>query len=94
MSVPRIIYQIDEVIRNKSMPREKKVKSLPNPAVTCWQEVIPEYRNSKTAQNLESAEIRKRWAKVHDEVEKYETKSQILSVLDWPASNGNFYWLQ
>ena len=62
--------------------------------MTCWQEVIPEYGNPETSQNLESAEIQKRWEKVRDEVEKYETKSQILYVLDWPASNGNFYWVK
>ena len=60
----------------------------------CWQEVVPEYENPETSQNIESAEIQKRWAKVRGEVEKYETKSQILYVLDWPASNGNFYWVK
>lgn len=94
MSVLRIIYQIDEVIRDKSMPRKKKVESLQNLAMACWQEVIPEYENPETSQNLESDEIQKRWARVHDEVEKYKTKSQILYVLDWPASNGNFYWVK
>ena len=28
------------------------------------------------------------------EVEKYETKDQILYVLDWPASSGNFHWVK
>ena len=94
MSVPQIIHQIDEVIRDAHTSRERKIKNLQNLAMTCWQEVVPEYENSETSQSLESAEIQKRWAKVHDEVEKYETKSQILYVLDWPASNGNFYWVK
>ena len=76
------------------MPREKKIKNLQNLAMACWQEVVPEYGNPETSQSLEPAEIQKRWARVHDEVEKYETKSQILYVLDWPASNGNFYWVK
>ena len=87
MSVPQIIHRIEEVIKDTHAPREKKIKNLQNLAMTCWQEVVPEYENPETFQNLESPEIQKRWARVRDEVEKYETKSQILYVLDWPASN-------
>ena len=94
MSVPQIIHQIDEIIRDTRTSREKKIKNLQNLAMTCWQEVVPEYGNPDTSQHLESAEIQKRWARVCDEVEKYKTKSQILYVLDWPASNGNFYWVK
>jgi hypothetical protein len=94
MSLPQIIHQIDEVIRDTHTSREKKIENLQNLAMTCWQEVVPECENSKTLQSLEFAEIQKRWARVRDEVEKYETKSQILYVLDWPASNGNFYWVK
>ena len=82
MSVPQIICQIDEAIRDKHTLREKKIRSLQNLATTCWQEVVPEYENPETFQKLESAEIQKRWANVRDEVEKYETKSEILYVLD------------
>ena len=94
MSVPQIIHQIDEVIRDAHTSREKKIQNLQNLAMTCWQEVIPECENSETFQDLESAEIQKRWARVRDEVEKYETKSHILYVLDWPASSGDFYWVK
>ena len=94
MSVPQIIHRIDEVIRDTHTSREKKIENLQNLAMTCWQEVVPECENPETSQHLESAEIQKRWAPVRDEVEKYETKSQILYVLDWPASNGNFYWVK
>ena len=94
MSVPQVIHQIDEVIRDIHMLREKKIENLQNLAMTCWQEVVPEYENPETSQNLESAEIQKRWARVRDEVEKYETKSHILYVLDWPASSGDFYWVK
>ena len=94
MSVSQIIHQVDEVIRDTHTSREKRIKNLQNLAITCWQEVVPEYGNPETSQYLESAEIQRRWARVHDEVEKYETKSQILYVLDWPASNGNFYWVK
>ena len=94
MPVPQIIYQIDEVIRDTHTSRKKKIENLQNLAITCWQAVVPEYGNPETFQNLESAEIQQRWAEVRDEVEKYETKSQILYVLDWPASSGNFYWVK
>ena len=94
MSVPQIIHQVDEVIRDTHTSREKKIKNLQDLAMACWQEIVPEYENPETSQNLESDEIQKRWARVHDEVEKYETKSKILYVLDWPASNGNFYWVK
>ena len=94
MPVPQIIYQIDEVIRDTHTSREKKIENLQNLAIICWQAVVPEYGNPETFQNLESAEIQQRWAEVRDEVEKYETKSQILYVLDWPASNGDFYWVK
>ena len=94
MSVPQIIHQIDQVIRDTHASREKKIENLQNLAMTCWQEVVPEHKNPETFQNIESAEIQKRWAKVRDEVEKYEAKSQILYVLDWPASSGDFYWVK
>lgn len=94
MSVPQIIHQIDALIRDTHTSREKKVENLKNLAMTCWQEVIPEYANPETYQTLESTEIQKRWASVRNEVEKYETKSQILYVLDWPASSGDFYWVK
>ncbi|MDE0469859.1 MAG: hypothetical protein OYL97_22670 [Candidatus Poribacteria bacterium] len=92
--VSQIIHQIDEVIRDTRTSQEKKIENLPNLAMTCWQEVVPEYGNPGTSQHLESAEVQKRWAKVRDEVEKYETKSPILYVLDWPASSGDFYWVK
>ena len=94
MSVAQIICRIDEAIRDKHTPREEKIKSLQTLATTCSQEVVPEYENPETFQKLESAEIQKRWASVRDEVERYKTKSEILYVLDWPASNGNFYWVK
>ena len=94
MSVKHIIHKIDEVIQNTDTPREKKIQSLQNLAVTCWQEVIPEYSNPSVFKNLSSDEIQTRWANVRDYVEKYETKVQILYVLDWPASSGNFYWVK
>ena len=94
MSVPQIIHQIDEVIKDTYTSREKKIESLQNLAITCWQKVVPEYGSPETSQNLESAEIQKRWARVRAEVEKYKTKSQILYVLDWPASSGDFYWVK
>ena len=94
MLVSQIIHRIDEVIRDTHTSRGKKIENLQNLAMTCWQQVVPEYANSETSQMLESAEIQKRWASVHDEVEKYEAKSQILYVLDWPASHGNFYWVK
>ena len=94
MLVLQIIYQIDKTIRDTHTTREKKIENLQNLAMTYWQEVVPEYENPETSQNLESVEIQKRWASVRDEVEKYETKSQILYVLDWPASNGDFYWVK
>lgn len=94
MSVPQIIHRMDDMIRDTQTSRKKKIENLQNLAMTCWQEVVPEYGNPETYQNLESAEVQKRWAKVRDEVEKYETKSQILYALDWPASNGNFYWVK
>lgn len=94
MSVSQIISRIDEAIRDKQLSREKKIENLQNLATSCWQEVVPEYENPETFQKLESAEIQKRWTSVRDEVEKYETKSEILYVLDWPASNGNFYWVK
>ena len=94
MSVPQITHQIDELIRDTHASREKKIENLQNLAMICWQEVVPESKNPETFQNLESAEIQNRWAKVRDEVEKYETKSHILYVLDWPASSGDFYWVK
>ena len=94
MSVSQMIFRIDEVIRDRHMPREEKIKSLQNLATTCWQEVVLEYEDLETFQKLESTEIQKRWTSVRDGVEKYGTKSEILYVLDWPASNGNFYWVK
>lgn len=94
VSLSQIICQIDEAIRDKHTPRDKKIKNLQNLAKICWQEVVPEYENPETFQKLKSAEIQKRWTSVRDKVEQYETKSEILYVLDWPASNGNFYWVK
>ena len=45
MSVPQIIRQIDEVIRDTRTSREEKIENLQNLAMTCWQEVVPEYEN-------------------------------------------------
>ena len=84
MSVKHIICKIDEIIRNTDTPREQKIESLQNLALTCWQEVVPEYSAPRVL----------RWANVREYVEAYQTKAQILYVLDWPASSGNFYWVK
>ena len=88
-----IIRRIDEVIKETQKPRQTKVEILQHLALTCWREVIPEY-GTETLKRLESDEMRRRWSVVRHEVEKYKTKDQILYVLDWPASGGNFYWVQ
>ena len=93
-SVPQIIHEIDEVIRDTHASREEKIENLQSLAMTCWQEVIPEYGSPEIFQDLDPAEIQKRWTKVRDEVGKYEAKSQIMYVLDWPASSGDFYWVK
>jgi len=61
--------------------------------MTCWGKVIPE-DGTETFKKLESDEIQKRWSMVRNIVKKYKTKDQILYVLDWPASGGNFYWIK
>ena len=93
MSVMKIIRRIDAVIRDTKKPRQTKIDDLQKLAQTCWQEVIPESCTSPL-KKLESDEIQKRWSMVRDEVKKYKTRDQILSVLDWPASGGNFYWVK
>ena len=92
-SVPQIIHQIDEIIRDVYTPRGAKIERLKSLAVTCWDEVVPEH-GTERFKNLKSAELQKRWSTVRDEVEKYDTKDRILYVLDWPASSGNFYWVK
>ena len=92
-SVPQIIHQIDEVIRDVYTPRGAKIERLKNLAMTCWDEVIPEY-GTERFKNLTSDEKRNRWSTVRNEVEKYDTKDQILYVLDWGASGGDFYWVK
>lgn len=82
MSVKHTIRKIDEVIRNTDTPREKKIESLQNLALTCWQEVVPEYRDPSVFKKLGSDEIQERWANVREYVEAYQTKAQILYVLD------------
>ena len=91
--VQQIIRQIDEVIRDVCTPRGAKIERLKNLAMTCWNEVIPEY-GTERFKKLKSDEIQKRWSTVRDEVEKYQTKGQILYVLDWHASGGNFHWVK
>ena len=59
MMITVIIHQIDEVIRDTCTSRQKKIENLQNLAMTCWQEVVPEYGNPETYQNLESAEVQK-----------------------------------
>ena len=88
-----IIRRVDEAIKDTKKPRQARIKILQDLALTCWREVIPEYGTS-TFKKLESGEIQKCWSEVHGEVEKYKTKDQILYVLDWPASGGNFYWVK
>ena len=92
-SISQIIHQIDEIIRDVCKPRGTKIEGLKNLAMTCWNEVIPEY-GTDTFKTLKSDEIQKRWPTVRNEAEKYETKDQILYVLDWPASSGDFHWVK
>lgn len=94
MSIEHIIHQIDEVIRDTNIPRLKKIESLKHLAITCWREVAPELENAEVLQNIDSDKLNARWAKIHDRISNYETKVQILYVLEWPASGGNFYWIK
>ena len=86
-------------------PRGAKIERLKNLAMRFWDEVIPEH-GTERFKKLKSDEIQKgfsialaihsldRWSTVRNEVEKYETKDQILYVLDWGASSGNFHWVE
>lgn len=94
MSVTQIIHKIDEVIRDAHTTRDKKIASLQHLALICWQEVIPEYSNPDKFIQLDQDEIHKRWMNIRDDIGKYKTKEKILYVLDWPASGGDFYWVQ
>ena len=92
-SIPQIIYQIDEVIKDVYTPRGAKIERLKNLAMRCWNEVIPEH-GTERFKNLKFAEIQERWSTVRNEVEKYDTKDRILYVLDWGASSGDFHWVK
>jgi hypothetical protein len=72
MSVMRIVCRINEVIADTQNPRQTKTEILQNLALTCWQDVIPEY-GTETFKNLKSDEIQKCWSVVRDEIEKYKT---------------------
>ena len=44
MSVPQIIWEINEMIRDTHASREKKKSKIyKNLAMRCWQEVVPEH---------------------------------------------------
>ena len=73
-------------------PRDIKIERMKSLAMRCWDKVIPEH-GTERFKKLKSAEIQDRWSTVRNEVEKYDTKDQILNVLDWPASSGNFHWV-
>ena len=42
MSIEPVIHQIDEVIRDTNIPRQKKIERLKHLAIICWREVAPE----------------------------------------------------
>ena len=92
-AVLQIIHQIDKTIREVQTSRDAKIERLKNLAARCWNEVIPE-RGTERFEKLKPDEIQKRWSTVREEIEKYDTKDQILYVLDWPASGGDFYWVK
>ena len=94
MSIEHIIHQIDKVIRDTNTPRQEKIESLKQLAITCWREVAPELENAEILRNIDADKLTARWAKINDKISNYETKGQILYVLEWPASGGNFYWIK
>ena len=57
-SVPQIIHQIGEVIKDAHKPLGTNIGGLKNLAMTCWNEVIPEH-GTETFKKLKSDEIRK-----------------------------------
>jgi hypothetical protein len=95
MSPTEIVRGIDETIRDPRLPREKKIELLENLAVAYWKEVFPEY-DTLAFENLAGDEMAIRWAKTRKEsgVDHYAQREHILYVLDWPASEGIFYWVK
>lgn len=100
MSVRQIIRKIGDVVKDTHTPRHLRIENLQHLAMMCWSEVLPE-AGTAALKKLEAGEIELRWAQVREEVENYardkteyrDMKFQILYVLDWPASGGNFYWV-
>ena len=74
MSVKQIIHKIDEVIRDGHTSRDKKIASLQQLALICWQEVIPEYRKPDKFLQLDQEEIPARWKNIRDEIREYQRK--------------------
>jgi hypothetical protein len=93
MSVAAIIRRIDEVIRDPEMTPPVKIQHLQELARACWREVVPEGEAAGGTMAGGSG-TKDRWAAVRREVERYDNKAQILYVLDWPASGGDFRWVK
>jgi hypothetical protein len=83
------VREIDAVLRDPALARDRKIRALQELARRCWEEVFPEGWTNV------SPEMRsERWANLRSEIEGYADCDQILAVLDWPASGGNFHWLK
>jgi len=95
MSAAEIVCRIHDTIRDVNLPRAKKIAILENLAVTYWKEVFPEYK-TPAFDDISADDMATRWTEIRAEsgLDRYENREQILYVLDWPASGGNFYWVE
>lgn len=89
-----IVQDIDDTIQGNTSTTEQKIVTLQKLADDFWKEVFPEYETEKFRE-LTDEEMEVRWAKVRKAklVDCYANKDNIMYVIDWPSTNGNFHWL-
>ncbi|MEW6733827.1 MAG: hypothetical protein AB1489_21050 [Acidobacteriota bacterium] len=94
MSLSNIVKKIDEIITDQNISRNEKISVLKSLAENYWKEVFPEY-GTDAFEQITDQEMKNRWekARLEDNVDRYDNRNQIIYVLDWPGTGGNFPWL-
>lgn len=91
----KIVQRIDQVLKSNETDREERIKELKDLSRKWSFVLFPEYSRGE-GDSLREGETLARWhdALKYSNLDAYELKEQIILVLEWTASGGNFYWLK
>ncbi len=88
MPIAEIIKEIDWTLAQAQMRAALRAGRLEELALRLWAEAFPDVKRGGM-NKLTPEQLKKGWAPIREEIDRYQSRDRIYKVADWPGSGGD-----